>query len=51
MFSTIFRATYDAELSTELSVKDCSGLDPLPEHLAEAHLTLGSMRDQDWKRR
>ncbi|CAI7623563.1 unnamed protein product [Penicillium discolor] len=40
-FSTIFRVTRGAMISTELSTKDYSGLDPLPVHIANAKLTTG----------
>ncbi|EAW10139.1 uncharacterized protein ACLA_046040 [Aspergillus clavatus NRRL 1] len=40
-FSTIFRVTQGAVVSTNLSMKDYSGLDPLPDHIANAKMTIG----------
>ncbi|KAJ5494704.1 hypothetical protein N7463_010791 [Penicillium fimorum] len=44
-FSTIFRVTQGAMISTELGMKDYSGLDPLPDHIANAKLTTGDNPD------
>ncbi|OQE10102.1 hypothetical protein PENFLA_c093G02106 [Penicillium flavigenum] len=40
-FSTIFRVTRGAMVSVDLSMKDYSGLDPLPDHIANAEITTG----------
>lgn len=40
-FSTVFRVTQGAKVSTNLSMKDYSGLDPLPDHIAKAKMTIG----------
>ncbi|RAQ56723.1 hypothetical protein COH20_005588 [Aspergillus flavus] len=40
-FSTVFRVTQGAKVSTNLSMKDYSGFDPLPDHIAKAKMTLG----------
>lgn len=40
-FSTIFRVTRGATVSAEISMEDCNGLDPLPEHLVSAEMTTG----------
>ncbi|KAF7169502.1 hypothetical protein CNMCM5623_002187 [Aspergillus felis] len=40
-FSTIFRVTQGATVSVELNTEDCSGFDPLPDHLAKAQMTPG----------
>lgn len=37
-FSTIFRLTQGAIVSTKLDTKDYSGFDPLPDHIAEAKI-------------
>ncbi|CAG7922015.1 unnamed protein product [Penicillium olsonii] len=39
--STIFRVTRGAIVSTDLSPKDHCGLDPLPDHIANAKMTTG----------
>jgi len=41
-FSTILRMAWHAEMSTEVTVEDSDGRDPLPAHLAEACLSLSS---------
>ncbi|KAJ5498998.1 hypothetical protein N7453_008049 [Penicillium expansum] len=46
-FSTIFRITQGAVVSTDLSMKDYSGLDPLPDHIANAKMTTGYHSDYD----
>lgn len=40
-FSTILRVTYAASVNTDLNLKDCNGLDPLPKHIAKAQVVLG----------
>lgn len=40
-FSTIFRVTQGAMVSIDLSMKDYSGLDPLPDHIANAEISTG----------
>lgn len=37
-FSTIYRTTQGARVSTELGIKDYSGIDPVPDHIAKAHI-------------
>ncbi|KAE8316634.1 hypothetical protein BDV41DRAFT_585210 [Aspergillus transmontanensis] len=44
-FSTVFRVTQGAKVSTNLSMKDYSGLDPLPDHIAKAKMTIGYSPD------
>lgn len=44
-FSTIFRVTQGAMVSIDLSKKDYSGLDPLPDHIANAQMTTGYNED------
>ena len=44
-FSTIFRVTQGAIVSTDLSPKDHCGLDPLPDHIANAKMTTGFHQD------
>jgi hypothetical protein len=39
--SSIFRVTQGAIISTDLSMGDYSGLDPLPDHIANAKMTTG----------
>ncbi|KAJ6143654.1 hypothetical protein N7471_003107 [Penicillium samsonianum] len=46
-FSTIFRGTQGAIISTDLSIRDYSGLDPLPDHIADAKMTTGYNPDYD----
>ncbi|OQE37973.1 hypothetical protein PENCOP_c009G07293 [Penicillium coprophilum] len=48
-FSTIFRVTQGAMISTNLGMKDYSGLDPLPDHIANAKLTTGYNHDYPTK--
>lgn len=40
-FSTIFRVTQGAMVSIDLSMKDYSGLDPLPDNIANAEISTG----------
>jgi hypothetical protein len=40
-FSTILRVTRGATVSADLSMEDCNGLDPLPEHLVSARMATG----------
>ncbi|CAG7980097.1 unnamed protein product [Penicillium nalgiovense] len=40
-FSTIFRVTRGAMVSIDLSIEDYSGLDPLPDHIANAEIATG----------
>ncbi|CAI7599362.1 unnamed protein product [Penicillium discolor] len=44
-FSTIFRVTQGAMVSIDLGMKDYSGLDPLPDHIANAQMTTGYNQD------
>ncbi|KUM58723.1 hypothetical protein ACN42_g8440 [Penicillium freii] len=44
-FSTIFRVTQGAMVSIDLDMKDHSGLDPLPDHIANAQMTTGYNQD------
>ncbi|KAJ5979405.1 hypothetical protein N7501_002747 [Penicillium viridicatum] len=44
-FSTIFRVTQGAMVSIDLAMKDYSGLDPLPDHIANAQMTTGYNQD------
>lgn len=44
-FSTIFRVTQGATVSIDLDTKDYSGLDPLPDHIANAQMTTGYNQD------
>jgi hypothetical protein len=37
----VFRITQGSTVSTELSVNDYSGLDPLPDHIANAQMKIG----------
>ncbi|CAG7924479.1 unnamed protein product [Penicillium olsonii] len=39
-FSTIFRITQGAIVSTDLGAKDYSGLEPTPDHIANAKMTI-----------
>lgn len=41
-FSTILRVTYTAAISTDLNSKENKRVDPMPEHIAEALITLGA---------
>ncbi|CAI7606282.1 unnamed protein product [Penicillium palitans] len=44
-FSTIFRVTQGAMVSIDLGMKDYSGFDPLPDHIANAQMTSGYNQD------
>lgn len=44
-FSTIFRVTQGAMVSIDLGMKDYSGFDPLPDHIANAQMTTGYNQD------
>ncbi|KAJ9491900.1 hypothetical protein VN97_g1351 [Penicillium thymicola] len=44
-FSTIYRVTQGAMVSVGLGMKDYSGLDPLPDHIANAQMTSGYNQD------
>lgn len=46
-FSTIFRVTQGAVISTDLRMRDCSGLEPLPNHIANAKMTTGLNEDYE----